>query len=304
MKYLIIGTGGIGGAVGGFLAYKGNDVTFIARGKTLEVLRKYGLNIRSGIWGNLNLQNINAFSGEEYSEKADIIFVCVKDYSLDNVIPYIQKASHKNTIVIPLLNGYGIGERISKKLDTGIVVDGCVYISAFIEAPGSIIQLGSLFKLVFGTRKEVNLDSSVLNELKNTLIDSGIDAILSNNIETEIFKKFSVVSCCAACGAYYDITAGQIQSEEKYKNTYRDLSLEMVEIADKLNFKFDSDLAETNLKFLHFMDKDATSSLHKDIKAGNKSEIDSLIFNVVKLADSLGIEVPVHMMIAEHFGYK
>ena len=301
MKYLIIGTGGVGCAVGGFLVSKGNDVTFISRGKTLEVLRNDGLKIKSGLKGDLYMPNIKVFSSEEYEDKADVIFVCVKDYSLDSVIRVIRKASHKNSVVIPLLNGYGVGERISKSLDTAFVADGCVYISAFIEVPGSIIQLGSLFRLVLGARKGIDLDSVVLNNIKNTLIDCGIDAILSNNIESEIFKKFSVVSSCAACGAYYDITAGQIQEEEKYKQTYKELSIEMREIAVKLNYKFDPDLVDINLKFLYSMDKNATSSLHKDIKAGKKTEIDSLIFSVVRLAEKLDVEVPTYKLIADHF---
>ena len=36
MNYLIIGTGGVGGCIAGFLALAGKDVTCIARGKHLE----------------------------------------------------------------------------------------------------------------------------------------------------------------------------------------------------------------------------------------------------------------------------
>ena len=40
MKFLIIGTGGTGGCLGGYLSAKGHDVTFIARGKHLEAMEK------------------------------------------------------------------------------------------------------------------------------------------------------------------------------------------------------------------------------------------------------------------------
>lgn len=39
-KYVIVGTGG---EVGGYLAKAGMDVTFIARGKHLEAIKKYCL---------------------------------------------------------------------------------------------------------------------------------------------------------------------------------------------------------------------------------------------------------------------
>lgn len=42
MKYLIVGTGGTGGCIGGFLAKSGKDVSFIARGSHLEAIRENG----------------------------------------------------------------------------------------------------------------------------------------------------------------------------------------------------------------------------------------------------------------------
>ena len=43
MKYVIIGAGGTGGAIGGFLARAGKDVTLIARGEHLEKIQQRGL---------------------------------------------------------------------------------------------------------------------------------------------------------------------------------------------------------------------------------------------------------------------
>ena len=304
MKYLIIGTGGIGGSLGGFLASNNNDVTFIARGKTLEILKANGLRIKSGIKGDLHITNVKAVSAEDYEDKADVIFICVKDYSIDSIIPVLKKASHENSIIIPLLNGFGIREKISSKLDAKYILDGCIYISAFIESPGSIVQLGTLFKLVFGAVEDLYVDPDILNNIKNTLIDCGINAVLSDKIENEVFKKFSFVSTCAACGAYYDIPVGPMQEVGKYRETFRDLCQEIKEIGNKLDLELGTDLTEINIKFLDSLMKDTTSSLQKDIKAGNKTEMDSLIFNVVRLAENLGVDTPTYYKIAEHFGYK
>ena len=43
MKYLIIGAGGSGGAIGGFLAKAGKDATLIARGAHLNQIQDKGL---------------------------------------------------------------------------------------------------------------------------------------------------------------------------------------------------------------------------------------------------------------------
>ncbi|MGE5626971.1 MAG: ketopantoate reductase family protein [Solirubrobacterales bacterium] len=300
MNYLIIGTGGVGGALGGFLASSGHNVDFIAHGKTLDELKNKGLKIKSGIKGEIFIPNVNAYSIEGYDNTADVIFICVKYYSIKGIISLLKKASDKS-VIIPLLNGYGIGEKLRQETNMNNIIDGCIYISSYVEAPGSIVQLGSLFKLVFGA---VNGNYESLDIIKNDLLNSGVEAIISNNIEQDLFKKFSFVSSCAACGAYYDAAAGLIQSEEKYKNTFIELCREIDAIGKKLNFKFYPDLTEVNLKTLYTLPKDATSSLYKDIKSGQRSEVDSLIFKVVSLGEELGVETPTYKIIADHFGYK
>ena len=77
MKYLIIGTGGTGGAIGAYLAKASKDVTFIARGKHLDAIKEKGLRI---IRPNdeFTLFPAKATDLESYDEKPDVIFVCVK----------------------------------------------------------------------------------------------------------------------------------------------------------------------------------------------------------------------------------
>ncbi|HSN58261.1 MAG TPA: 2-dehydropantoate 2-reductase [Clostridiaceae bacterium] len=299
MKYLIVGTGGIGGSVGGFLAAAGLDVSFIAHGRTLDALKKNGLTVNSYLKGSLHIKNVKAYSPEEYELEADVVFVCVKDYSLDSVIPFLKKACGSGSIVIPLLNGFGAGDRIRAELAHIRVADGCVYVSAFIDSPGSITQIGSLFKMIFGFKEGSGLDSSLLEEVKADLKGCGIDANVSDRIEMEIFRKFSFVSAAAACGSYYGVTIGEIQHEGVYRDTFLGLCKEIEEIAGKLGFNFNQDLISLNLNILDKLAPDTTSSLQKDLKAGKQSEIDSLIFSVVRLADRLGAEAPLYRMIAK-----
>ena len=51
-KYLIIGTGGVGGSIAGFLALAGHDVTCIARGAHLKAMQEKGLKLKSGLKGD------------------------------------------------------------------------------------------------------------------------------------------------------------------------------------------------------------------------------------------------------------
>ncbi|MBK5246053.1 MAG: 2-dehydropantoate 2-reductase, partial [Peptostreptococcaceae bacterium] len=278
MKYLIIGAGATGCSIGGFLISTNKDVTFISRGENLEQMKKNGLKLKTGIKGEMHLHKVNIMSQNEYIERADVIFICVKSYSLDDIIPFINKASHEESIIIPIMNGYNIGEKIVDAISFGQVLEGCIYISAFIEEPGVVVQLGNIFSIVFGTKNGDFANADKVAAIKNDLIDSGIKVIISDDIGRDTFKKFTFVSACASCGAYYDIQAKEMQKEGKHRETFIALCEELKQIGDRLKFRIDTDITETNLKILDALTPEATASLQKDIKKGGKTEIEGLIF--------------------------
>ncbi len=48
LKYVVLGAGGTGGPIGGYLTRAGKDVTLIARGRHLEAMKSDGLEIELG----------------------------------------------------------------------------------------------------------------------------------------------------------------------------------------------------------------------------------------------------------------
>ena len=150
MKYLIYGAGGTGGCLAAFLAQGGKDVSLIARGTHLEAIQKNGLVLETG-HGTFAVP-VEAREQEQITEKPDVIFVCVKGYSLEGTLPTLKRLSDGHTIVIPLLNIYGTGARLQPELSPALVTDGCIYIAAEIKAPGTVHMSGDIFRVVFGPR--------------------------------------------------------------------------------------------------------------------------------------------------------
>ena len=143
LKYMILGAGGTGGILGSALTKAGKDVTFIARGSNLDAMRNNGLIIRH-LWDQTEEHlEVRALSMEEscaLSLAPEVIFICVKEYSLDSVLPFIRQTAGPRTIIIPILNIYGTGARMQKKLPDCTVLDGCIYVSASLEHPGVLVQ--------------------------------------------------------------------------------------------------------------------------------------------------------------------
>ena len=89
MNYLVIGAGGTGGAIGGYLSRAGKEVTLIARGAHLEAMQKKGLHFETPD-GAFTVP-VNACTAEEYHETPDVVFVCVKGYSLEGIVPFLNR---------------------------------------------------------------------------------------------------------------------------------------------------------------------------------------------------------------------
>lgn len=304
MKYLVIGAGGTGGSIGGFLAAKDKDITFIARGNHLKALKESGLVLHSGRIGEVEIKNIKACTAQEFSEKADVIFLCVKGYSVKEVIPLIQKASHNTTVVIPVLNAFATGDRLEQLIPTITSLDGCVYVNSYISAPGEIVQLNPLFRLVFGARENQPVAYEFLETIKMDIADSGIEVVLSDNIRRDTFRKFSFTSAFASAGAYHNVCAKDLQEEGEYRDTFISLVKEIKVLATAMNIRFESDLLIDHLSILDGFTPDTTASMQKDLEAKKMSEIDQIIFDIVRLSEKFKAEMPTYLHIAQHFGYQ
>ena len=316
MKYIIIGAGGTGGILGFYMTKAGKDVTLIARNAHLEAMKKQGLSVQK-MWTNeTETIPVSAESMESYEakgEKADVILVCVKKYSLDSCIPFIQNISHENTIVVPVLNVYGTGAYLQEKLPKVLVTDGCIYVSANIKQAGVLLQHGEILRVFFGVREKEDLKKlngqldgeykaeRLLKKIAQDFKDSGIDGILSDNIKRDALTKFSYVSPIGTAGLYLHAVAGDFQREGEARELFKTLIREIVTLANAMGITFEEDLVERNLKILSNLPEEATTSMQRDVMEGKQSEIDGLVYEVVRMAKKYGGEVPTYRRAAEKF---
>ena len=300
MNYLIVGTGGVGGSIAGFLALAGKDVTCIARGKHLEAIRRNGLHLKSDLKGEHYLP-VKVCTSEEFEGKADVIFVCVKGYSIDSIKEVLQRAATPETLVIPILNVYGTGPRIGRLVPEVKVLDGCIYIVGFVSGEGEITQMGTIFRLVFGARPKQGVTRERLDRIAEELRTCGIRAEVSDDISRDTFIKWAFISAMACTGAYHDVPMGEVQHEGEVRDTFIGLSRESAEIGRKQGVIFPEDPVAYNLKVIDSLDPHSTASMQKDLARGHESEIQGLLFDMIDLGEQLGIDLPTYHKVALKF---
>lgn len=301
LKYLVVGTGGVGGSITAFLTLAGKDVSCIARGEALKVIQKRGMVFHSDLKGEYPHIPVKAYSQQEYNAKADVIFVTVKGYSIEGVADILRKAAHEHTIVIPLLNVYGTGERIKTLVPEINVLDGCIYIVGFKSGIGEFSQLGEVFHLVFGVPEWTSCERELLDKIVEDLTQSGIKTTLSEDINRDTFIKWSYISAMSVTGAYYDIPMGPIQHPGKERATFISLTRESTAIGKRLGIDFGCDMVTHHLSVVDSLDPGSTASMQKDLKAGNQSEIQGQLFDIIALGKKLGVATPVYDEVVKKF---
>lgn len=309
MKYAIIGAGGTGGILGFYMTKADRDVTLIARGRHLAAMQEKGLAVEKMWDGTTEIIPVKAMDMEHYDEQPDVVLVCVKGYSLEDTIPFIQRVAKPSTIVIPVLNIYGTGAKMQEQLPKLLVTDGCIYVSANIKEPGVLIQHGRILRVVYGVRnmstQKVNIkraQEEILDALKNIkkdFDDSGIDGVLSENIQRDALEKFSYVSPIGAAGLYYHATAADFQREGKQREAFKTMIREIAALAEAMGVPFERDMVEVNLKILSPLAPEATTSMQRDVMEGKDSEIDGLVYEVVRMGERYHVPVPMYAKVAE-----
>jgi len=300
LSYLVVGAGGVGLSLAGFLAKGGADVSLLARGKQYDTLKQNGLLVRLP---DDTFRADPVIVNEDTLERTyDIILVCVKDYALESVYDVIHKATTPKSRIIPILNVYGTGERMQERLIDRCVLCGCIYIAA-TKGPGDVTLSGNILKVVFGKPGEA-ADDALLREAAREMETCGVTPVYSDDIRYDAMHKFIVISPWAACGAYYDVSAGAFLEDGEVRSFYIQLLREIISVANALGLEFGHDMAQECLKLVETVSPDYTASMQKDLAKRGPSEIDGLVMEPVRLAKRLGLSVPGYEKVAAKFGLR
>jgi 2-dehydropantoate 2-reductase len=296
----ILGLGGVGGFFGGLLAkaYEESEqieIIFIARGETQKAIAESGLKIIADENETIVFPSIVS-NDPEVIGKLDYLICATKTYDIEDSLQSIKKCVNKNTIILPLYNGVDAPERISNLFPDNEVLQGCVYIVSMIEAPGVIKKMGPYQKLFFGSR---TASIYKLNALQAILKKANIDSQLIDAIEETVWEKFIFISALASATSYLDQNIGEILENESNRKFYLTLLNEITMIAAIKGLELPNDIIMKTIVKLEKMPHEATSSMHRDVLAGRKFELESLTEFVVNEGVKYEMETPSYKLVLD-----
>ncbi len=291
MKFAVMGAGGIGGYFGARLAADGNEVTFIARGRHAEALRRDGLTMRSPR-GDLHIADPVVLEDPRDIGLADIVLFCVKLWDVEAAAERIKPLLGHDTAVIPFQNGVSVCDRLAELLGARHVVGGVAKISAVIEAPGMIRHNGPLARLIFGERD--GSSSWRLEAMLSACMGAGIEARVSGDIERDIWEKFVFLAPLAGAACFARAPIGAVMSDPRHRTRLAAMMAEAAAVGRAKGIALDDDLAERSLGQALDLGADTKPSMLVDLERGRRLELKWLNGEIVRLGAELGIETPVN----------
>lgn len=302
-RLTVLGSGSVGLAIAASFAQAGLDVTLLARGSAVRLLRQDGITV-TGVTGDHHidagrLKVSDAGSPDPEDIDCDLLVVATKAYQVRSALKdLMQRAGNALAprAVLLLQNGWGSADEARAVLPTGVAVFSSIMMIGIerrtpthvnVNVQASPIRVGTLFALPADTMRTV-VEQGQRGFLPITYEDS---------IEPAILNKFLFNTCLNAIGALTKMTYGELVGNEHTRRLIGQVADETIRVIQaERSHALAKDGADYVEKLLtpFVLPKAAAhrSSMLQDVEAGRRTEIDYLNGAVGRMGTLHNIATP------------
>jgi 2-dehydropantoate 2-reductase len=307
MKICIVGAGAIGGYFAARLAHSGQEVSMLARGKTLEALRAHGIRLSSE--GKQFAERVRASDQAADLGVQDAVIFTVKAPSMPAASQSVAPLIGADTMIIPAMNGlpwwYFLealgplkGHQL-KSLDpqgstaraiASTKVVGCVVFPACSSPEPGVTIHASGNRVVFG-EAAAGAPSERVQRITDAFKAAGFGAEASSDIRKEIWLKLLGNMCFNPISALVGCSTDQLIDDPRLYALFIGLMDEALALGKALGIAVDIKPAE-RIAITRKLGTVKTSML-QDVEGGRPLEIDGILGAPVEAAEALGHPAPL-----------
>jgi 2-dehydropantoate 2-reductase len=289
MRILVVGAGAVGGYFGARLAQAGRDVTFLVRPARAEQLRANGLRVVSPS-GEFAITPQLAVTGA-IDGPYDAILLAVKAYSLDDAVRDLAPAVGPETMIVPWLNGMRHLDVLVARFGEAAVLGGVsAVVASLAEDGGIVVAPGSQAIIRYGERG--GGISPRIEALDAVMRGAGFDAAASAEIMTDMWRKWLMLASVGSINALMRGNIGEIVAAGGASSALQLLD-EVAAICTASGYPPAAAALESNRALLTTADSPATSSMYRDLVAGNRIEAEHIVGDLVARGRALGVAMPL-----------
>jgi 2-dehydropantoate 2-reductase len=292
MRIVVMGSGGLGGYLGGLLAQSGADVTFVARGAHLQVLQERGLTVRS-MHGDFSLP-VHACADLRGLPPADFVLFCVKTYDAAGAAVLLQPVIDTRTIVLTLQNGVDMATELQTTFGRGTVLAGVTRMGSTLVAPGVIEQPTADRLIEFGSLPGQEQES--VDRVHALCTAAGIPTLVSPNIQRSLWEKLVFIAPFSGLSTLTRLSPAQLLGHEPTRGLYYAVMQETAAVAQAAA-GVAPDIVERTMHYLDTAGDPGDSSMAVDFQRQRRIEVEAINGAVVRHGQRLQIPTPLNQML-------
>ena len=293
---VVVGLGGVGGYFG-FKINQNNETTekytisFVARGETYEKVKENGLTLLSPEHSDSQTRPDDIVQNISEIKNPDLVLICVKEYDLENVCKQLQEVINKDTVLLPMMNGADIYDRIRKIIPEHTILPTCIYVASHIKEKGVVEHKGKAGKMIVGRDPE-HFSASV-EWITELLSKSKIDFDFKDNSLSDIWTKFIFIASFGLVTAKHNSSIGTVCTDEQQQKEAAEIMKEIKQIADKKGIYLQEDIIAKTFEKASTFPFETPTSLQLDINSGKKdNELELFAGAVLKYGTETAVETP------------
>jgi 2-dehydropantoate 2-reductase len=289
MRFLIVGPGAVGIILGASLIRSGQDVTFLARGESLDALQKRGLKIEwpTETWEHQNLKTIESDSSPR---SFDYILFCVKGYDWQNAAKLLRPFSSR--FILTFQNGVIVHHEMRQQYGDSVRAS-IIYVSADRISPGIVRSKSNARVVLDGSSQTAPHLQAVQQALKNSLVTS----VLSEDIEVDLWRKYLFLCSFSAINTLTEKPLENLLNDPYVKSLWIGYMKEITAIAQSENVQLTEKDVEAAMSNAEKFPAGTTSSLFSDTQRKQKTEVELLQGHLARLAEKNRVAAPISRAI-------
>lgn len=296
MKIGVIGAGGVGAYFAAVLSKSGNDVHLLCTKRHVEPIAAQGLTVTKGDGSPaFSTSPASVSSQAESIGTCDAVILACKAGQVSEAMAGARALIGPETAVLPLQNGVTASERITEAVGPGHALGGVCMIISYLREPGVVHHVGGQPAITLGELDGAN--TSRVERLAEALSAAGVATTVSEDIVTDTWRKFMLITSYGGVGALCREPVGRTRNNMQTRSLVQDAMWEVADLARSAGAHLRAaDVTRMMAQFDAF-NPESTASMQRDLAAGRLSELEEQNGAVVRLAQNYQVSVPIHTTI-------
>lgn len=278
VRVAVVGPGAIGGLIACQLHRHGVQTKCVGTSSTVERIIREGLTLVSPHLGDYNCFPAAA---ERLDEPVDVTFLAVKG-------PYLEDACSRlvpGSLVVPLLNGLGVGACIRNIVDCRIATATIGKIEAFRKDDGTIHHTTPGGTIDICDRLLSPREKQILSSIVTV---AGLEITFQASDEKVVWGKLSRLAPLSLVTAASGLPLGECLNSQRWSVALERCIQEVAAVASRDGFQIEW---RQVLSQLHSLPASLRTSLQRDIETGKPDELSLITDGILLKGDDFGLHL-------------